>query len=251
MKACLDAGADVMARDGLGDTPLHHAAALNRNPAVIQTLLVAGADVNALNERGEGPLHCAFFPVPRVPRETAVIKVLLAAGADPNARTSADETVEELLADSHGKVVALLESARAHSFKKCPDVRTVANLNEQGCNAYQEEPVTFTVLFDADSSAVKTTQKAAICRSFALLKQCPTTNAVIEGHTNEWGSEEYNVNISDRCAGSVQAFLVASGINPNRLTTVAYGKSQRVARKHFSKGVQKRQCVAMITIRTP
>ena len=44
MQAEIDAGADVMARDKYGGTPLHWAAAMSSAPANIQALLDAGAD---------------------------------------------------------------------------------------------------------------------------------------------------------------------------------------------------------------
>ena len=53
----LDAGADIKARDGNGQTPLHKAAAIDTQPAVITALLVAGADPKARTEQGETPLH--------------------------------------------------------------------------------------------------------------------------------------------------------------------------------------------------
>ena len=84
--ACLASGADIKARDGNGQTPLHRAAKSNKNPAVITALLDAGADIEARGARGRTPLHLAaggswfFSPNP------AVITALLDAGADIEAR---------------------------------------------------------------------------------------------------------------------------------------------------------------------
>lgn len=46
----------------------------------------------------------------------------------------------------------------------------------------------------------------------------------IEGHTDERGTEEYNISLGQRRADSVRNFLVAEGVNPNRLSTLSYGK---------------------------
>ena len=84
--ACLASGADIKARDGNGQTPLHRAAKSNKNSAVITALLDAGADIEARGARGRTPLHLAaggswfFSPNP------AGITALLAAGADIEAR---------------------------------------------------------------------------------------------------------------------------------------------------------------------
>ena len=52
MKALLDAGADLKARDQFGLTPLHRAAANSKTPAVVKALLDAGADLKARDQFG-------------------------------------------------------------------------------------------------------------------------------------------------------------------------------------------------------
>ncbi len=62
MQAELAAGADVMARDDLFDTPLHRAAgqpSAAGTPANIQALVDAGADARARNKDGKTPTDLA------------------------------------------------------------------------------------------------------------------------------------------------------------------------------------------------
>ena len=80
--ACLDAGADLEARDLVQSTPLHEAAEHNENPAVLKALLAAGADLMARNYFGNTPLHEAA----EHNENPAVIQALIDAGADPKVR---------------------------------------------------------------------------------------------------------------------------------------------------------------------
>lgn len=57
-----------------------------------------------------------------------------------------------------------------------------------------------------------------------FLKKYPNRNVLIEGHTDSIGSEEYNLDLSQRRAESVKEKLVGDGVGPDRITTVGYGK---------------------------
>ena len=101
--ACLAAGADVAARDGLGRTPLHRAAELNGNPAVIEVLLKGGADSEARDSDQDTPLQraAAFNENPMI------IQALLEGGADPEARNVNEAT--PLVIAKHFNNVAVIE----------------------------------------------------------------------------------------------------------------------------------------------
>ena len=58
---CLEAGADVAARDEDEITPLHWATYTSYDPAVVDALLAAGADLEARNGNGSTPLHNAAY----------------------------------------------------------------------------------------------------------------------------------------------------------------------------------------------
>ena len=92
--ACLDAGADPMARNENSITPLHWTAWTNEHPVVIETLLAAGAELEARNKIGWTPLQNAA----RNNENPAVLKALLAAGADPKVQADGWRTLLHLAA---------------------------------------------------------------------------------------------------------------------------------------------------------
>ena len=111
-------GIDVNAKDGAGDTPLHHAASHGR-ATIAATLIAAGANVNATNTYGETPLHGAAF------RGASIVSLLLAAGANVNARNTSGETPLHLAAyGGYASVVSVLLAAGANVNAKDSDGET-------------------------------------------------------------------------------------------------------------------------------
>ena len=52
---------------------------------------------------------------------------------------------------------------------------------------------------------------------------------VVEGHADERGTREYNLALGERRAAEVRSYLLASGIDANRVRIVSYGKERPVA----------------------
>ena len=49
---------------------------------------------------------------------------------------------------------------------------------------------------------------------------------MIEGHCDERGTREYNLALGERRATAVKNYLVALGIDANRMQTISYGKER-------------------------
>ena len=134
---------------------------------------------------------------------------------------------------------------------KCPDTRAGAMLDEDGCYALPEEPITFTILFDTDKSDLRADQLSTLRGGLELLKQYPAADAVIEGHADSRGREAYNQALSERRAASVRDYLVAGGIEANRLVIVGYGENRPVADSDIPAGLQQNRRVTTMTVRVP
>ena len=58
------------------------------------------------------------------------------------------------------------------------------------------------------------------------VKQGHITKVTIEGHSDERGSSEYNLALGERRARVTRDFLVAAGIEANRVNTISFGKER-------------------------
>ena len=54
----------------------------------------------------------------------------------------------------------------------------------------------------------------------------------LEGHADERGTEEYNLQLSNRRAASVRKYLADLGVGAGQLDTVGYGKNRPVSEGH-------------------
>ena len=96
---------------------------------------------------------------------------------------------------------------------------------------------TLDIQFEVDRYAIQHEYEASVERLGAYLRKYPDTTAVIEGHTDEVGSDEYNMQLSQRRANSVVEYLVErSGIDRSRLKAVGYGKTRPVADNSTEEG---------------
>lgn len=91
--------------------------------------------------------------------------------------------------------------------------------------------------FDHDKSNIKPQFEPEVDKAARFLAQYPNSDAIIEGHTDSNGTDEYNRGLSQRRAETVkQALIYKHGVNPNRLTAVGYGESRPIATNNTADG---------------
>jgi outer membrane protein OmpA-like peptidoglycan-associated protein len=82
------------------------------------------------------------------------------------------------------------------------------------------------VYFDFDRSTLRPEALRLLDDAVAKLQANPTRNLIIEGHTCNIGTSEYNLALGERRARSVQDYLVSRGVAANRLEIVSYGEER-------------------------
>ncbi len=108
------------------------------------------------------------------------------------------------------------------------------------------------VFFETDSDVIKDV-------SFGLLDEVATTILAyprigmveVQGHTDSRGDDAYNLDLSQRRADSVRAYLMDHGVPGARLQAMGYGEARPVADNRNSSGREKNRRVEFQIVGTP
>lgn len=83
-----------------------------------------------------------------------------------------------------------------------------------------------TVYFEYDQSNIQSDSAAVLRANAALIKNNDRWGQiVVQGNTDERGSEEYNLALGERRAAAVKRYLVDLGVSADRLRTVSFGEA--------------------------
>jgi peptidoglycan-associated lipoprotein len=85
------------------------------------------------------------------------------------------------------------------------------------------------IYFDYDKSDLKPEARAALDAKLPLLRANGSVRIRIAGHTDERGSDEYNIALGQRRAAAAKNYLVANGIAADRIDVVSFGEDRPAA----------------------
>ena len=82
------------------------------------------------------------------------------------------------------------------------------------------------VFYDFDKADLRPETKTALDELVVILNENPNVTIEMASHTDRWGSDKYNNELSQRRAQSVIDYLISKGINKERLQPHGYGKTK-------------------------
>jgi peptidoglycan-associated lipoprotein len=82
------------------------------------------------------------------------------------------------------------------------------------------------IFFKKGSYALTAEAREILSRKADWLHEHPQIEVIIEGHTDEPGSKEFNIAFGDRRAGAVKSYLIEKGIARQRMNAVSFGREQ-------------------------
>ncbi len=82
------------------------------------------------------------------------------------------------------------------------------------------------VYFETNKYNISPNSRLALDKLQKIFAEYPETNILIEGHTDDVGTNEYNMSLSQRRADAVGDYLRTAGVSGSRLIVKWYGESQ-------------------------
>lgn len=129
----------------------------------------------------------------------------------------------------------------------CPKVAGVPE--NKGCPVIKKEVMQKIALaarginFETNSDKILASSNSALDTLVKLLNDYPEAQVAIEGHTDNSGDPTANVELSQKRADAVRAYLISKGVDPARLTATGYGDTKPIADNKTKAGKAKNRRV--------
>lgn len=99
------------------------------------------------------------------------------------------------------------------------------------------------ISFGLNDISIKQASSSRLDAVVDYLKKHKNVYVFVEGHCCERGSAQYNLSLGAKRAGSVRAYLVKRGIDPNRIFTISYGLERPFDSGHSEEAYRKNRRV--------
>ena len=140
--------------------------------------------------------------------------------ATPTPPTTPTETCGPACRDS----IARVEKARTDSIAAA-NARREAEERERAL-ASTKAALAAAVYFEYDSDELSADSRSTLDAKLPILRANAALRIRIAGHTDERGSDEYNLALGQRRAASVKRYLTDQGVDGTRLDIVSYGEER-------------------------
>jgi len=102
------------------------------------------------------------------------------------------------------------------------------------------------VLFDFNRATLKPGAQLRLAKVSGIIMAYPDLKLEIDGFTDNKGTPEYNMTLSDKRAKAVRDFLVSQGVSTDAVTTKGFGESNPVATNATAAGRQQNRRVELV-----
>ncbi|MBR6411732.1 MAG: OmpA family protein [Alphaproteobacteria bacterium] len=101
------------------------------------------------------------------------------------------------------------------------------------------------VYFSPDSYEISPHGQEKLDKNIEKMEQWPAKQVLIEGHSYEWGGDDYNKELSQCRAQAVEKYLIEKGIDPERIQVDSCGLEKPVCEDKKCRNLNRRTIVEM------
>jgi peptidoglycan-associated lipoprotein len=156
----------------------------------------------------------------------AFMGLFVVAGCAPSSATKPDPSSSAQAGSAPSKSSASAakgEGALGRARETAPDRSSLSQLQEGKTGAQGSGPLK-DIYFEFDSHNLSADAREILRANANWLKSNPSARTEIEGHTDERGTNEYNLALGAKRAQTAKDFLATLGVGADRLSTISYGE---------------------------
>lgn len=132
-----------------------------------------------------------------------------------------------------GAIVGAMMDKQERELRQVPGVEVQRTANDELNVVVKND-----VLFDFNSSALRSSSRSAMQEMASVFEKYPNTTISVQGHADSVGTVSYNERLSQRRANSVAGYIESLGVRSSRVETLGYGESQPRATNTTASGRQ-------------
>ena len=134
--------------------------------------------------------------------------------------------------DSNGCIPDFDKDGVPDNKDKCPNTLPGVVIDSNGCPLNKKEDLDELkkgINFKTNSAKLTPRSYGTLNDVARLMKKFPSASLEVQGHTDNTGTDDYNMNLSQRRAQTVVDYLVKRGVSESRLRAVGYGNTMPIA----------------------
>lgn len=155
----------------------------------------------------------------------ALLGVFMIASCAPSTATKTDSASAQAgsAPSTKGSASGKGEGDRGSTRESATDRSSLSQLQEGKSTSEGSGPLK-DIYFDFDSHNLTSDARETLRANASWLKSNPAARAEIEGHSDERGTNEYNLALGAKRAQTAKDFLATLGVTAERLSTISYGE---------------------------
>ena len=158
-------------------------------------------------------------------------------------------TEKDIQVDSTGCPLDIDHDGVPDHQDKCPYTLEGVKVDAKGCPLNKKQDLNKLkqgIQFQTNSTKFTKDSYGTLNDIVALLKQIPSSNLEVQGHTDNVGKEEKNKELSQARAQAVVDYFIQQGIDASRLRAVGYGSEKPIASNGSKHGRKQNRRVELV-----